>query len=172
MPRHRRRVWPLIGITSVGVLAAVYLFVWLFTREPANYTEVEPGLFVGGRVESPPWFTHATLNLCEVEDTFRSTVHEWHSIRDAAPAPSLDWLAGRVAFIEEHRSQNRVVYVHCMNGVSRSVTVVTAYLMKLHGWTRDDALAFVRQRRPQARPNPAFMELLTEWEKRQATERD
>ena len=76
------------------------------------------------------------------------------------------WLAERVAFVEEHRSDNETVYVHCQNGVSRSVMVVTAYLMKAHGWSRDEALAFVRQRRPLARPNPAFMELLAEWEKR------
>jgi protein-tyrosine phosphatase len=147
------------------LLPGVYLSVRLFTREPANYAEVEPGLFVGGRVDSPPWWTHATLNLCESEDTFRSPAHEWHPIRDAAPAPSLDWLAERVAFVEEHHLHDRVVYVHCLNGVSRSVMVVTAYLMKKHGWSRDEALAVVRRHRPQARPNPAFMELLGEWEK-------
>ena len=172
MPRRRRWVWPLVGATSLLLLAAVYLLVWLCTREPPNHAEVEPGLHVGGRVESPPWFTHATLNLCEAEDTFRTPVHEWHPIRDAEPSFDLDWLADRVAFVEEHRSQNRVVYVHCLNGVSRSVMVVTAYLMKKHGWSRDEALAFVRLRRPLARPNLAFMELLTEWEKRLADERD
>jgi Dual specificity phosphatase, catalytic domain len=168
-PAPRRKwLWPLVGASSLVLLAAVYLLVWLFTREPPNYAEVEPGLYVGGRVESPPWFTHATLNLCESEDTFRSPVHEWHPIRDAEPAPSLEWLADRVAFVNEHRSHNRVVYVHCMNGVSRSVMVVTAYLMQKHGSSRDEALAFVRLRRPLARPNPAFMELLTEWERRLA----
>jgi hypothetical protein len=154
------------------LLAVVYLSVWHFTREPTNYAEVEPGLYVGGHVRSPPWLTHATLNLCEQDDPYRSDVHEWHPTRDATPAPSLDWLADRVAFVEEHRSQNRVVYVHCLNGVSRSVLVVTAYLMKRHGWSRDEALAFVRQRRPIARPNPAFMELLSEWEKRLAEVRE
>jgi hypothetical protein len=172
MPRRRRRwVWPLVGAVSLTLLAVVSLCVWLFTRAPPNYAKVEPGLSVGGRVESPPWFTHATLNLCEAEDTFRTPVHEWHPIRDAAPAPSVEWLADRVAFVEEHRSHNRTVYVHCMNGVSRSVFVVTAYLMKRHGWARDEALAFVRTRRPIARPNPAFMALLEEWEQRLARER-
>ena len=47
-----------------------------------------------------------------------------------------------------------------------------AYLMKRHGWTRDDALAFVRQCRPQASPNPVFMDLLAEWEKKLASGRD
>jgi protein-tyrosine phosphatase len=43
--------------------------------------------------------------------------------------------------------------------------------MKAHGWPRDEALAFVRQRRPQARPNRAFMELLIEWGQRLAKQR-
>jgi hypothetical protein len=172
-PTPRRRLfWPLAGASCVLLLAAVYLCVWLFTREPPNHAEVEPGLHVGGRVESPPWLTHATLNLCESDDTFRTPAHDWHPIRDAAPSPTLDWLADRVAFVEEHRTHNRVVYVHCMNGVSRSVMVVSAYLMKRHGWTRDEALAFVRTRRPIARPNPAFMDLLAEWETRRKAERD
>lgn len=161
-------MWPLVGAVPLTLLAAVYLGVWLFTRQPPNYAEVEPGLFVGGHVDSPPWFTHATLNLCEVDDQYRTPAHEWHPTRDAAPAPSLDWLAERVTFVEGHRAQEQVVYVHCMNGVSRSVLVVTAYLMKRHGWTRDEALAFVRTRRSGARPNPAFMQLLTEWEQRLA----
>lgn len=165
MPR-RRWFWPLAGASVLALLAAVYLGVWLWTREPPNYAEVEPGLSVGGHVESPPWFTHATLNVCESDDPYRTPVYEHHPIRDTSPAPSLDWLADRVAFIEQHRGQNKTVYVHCLNGVSRSVMVVTAYLMKAHGWSRDDALAFVRTRRPQARPNSAFMELLAEWEQR------
>lgn len=170
MPR-RKWLWPLVGAVPLVLLAVVYLCVWHFTREPPNYAEVEPGLYVGGHVTSPPWRTHATLNLCEQDDPYHTPVHEWHPTRDAAPAPSLDWLADRVAFVEGHRSANRVLYVHCMNGVSRSVLVVTAYLMKRHGWTRDEALAFVRTRRSGARPNPAFMELLGEWEQRLARER-
>lgn len=171
-PAPRRKwLWPLVGAVPLVLLAVVYLAVWHFTREPPNHAEVEPGLYVGGHVKSPPWLTHATLNLCEQDDPYGTPVHEWHPTRDAAPAPSLDWLAARVAFVEEHRSANRVVYVHCMNGVSRSVMVVTAYLMKRHGWSRDEALAFVRTHRQQARPNPAFIELLSEWEKRLANER-
>lgn len=42
--------------------------------------------------------------------------------------------------------------------------VTAAYLMKEHGWGRDEALAFLRSKRPVVRPNPAFMQLLTEWE--------
>ena len=43
--------------------------------------------------------------------------------------------------------------------------VVTAYVMFKYNWPRDQALAFVRSKRPQTRPNPAFMERLAEWER-------
>ncbi len=42
--------------------------------------------------------------------------------------------------------------------------VVTAYEMYKNHWTRDEALAFVRSKRPEVRPNPAFMRRLHEWE--------
>ena len=42
--------------------------------------------------------------------------------------------------------------------------VVTAYLMYKNQWTRDEALEFIRSKRPFVRPNPAFMQLLLEWE--------
>src|SRR5262249_14301599 len=47
---------------------------------------------------------------------------------------------------------------------SRSGLVAAAYLMYEHGWTRDEALAFLRTKHPQVRPNPGFMRLLAEWE--------
>jgi len=42
--------------------------------------------------------------------------------------------------------------------------VVTAYLMYKNKWTRDEALEFVRSRRPIVHPNRAFMQLLLEWQ--------
>ena len=84
----------------------------------------------------------------------------WHT-----PAPKLEWLTEQVEFIASQRNAGRTTYVHCYAGVSRSVMVVAAYLIHKHGWTRDEALAHIRERRPQVRPNPAFMDLLEEWER-------
>ena len=44
--------------------------------------------------------------------------------------------------------------------------MTVAYLMAKNHWTRDEALEFVRSRRPVVCPNPAFMELLLEWERK------
>lgn len=56
------------------------------------------------------------------------------------------------------------VGVHCMVGVSRSASVVIAYLMKRAGVSRDDALSFVQSVRPVVCPNPGFQQQLLLWE--------
>ena len=149
----------ILGIVGVRIGAEWY------SREPANYSRIEEGLWLGGYVSEPPTGTQAVLNLCETEDAYRADHHRWEPIRDAEPAPSLEWLGEQVAFIESSRAAGRVVYVHCRNGVSRSAMVVAAYLMRREGWSRDRSLEFLRSRRPIVRPNPAFMVLLSEWER-------
>ncbi len=153
----------------LAVLAAV-LGVWLCllwlerSYREAPYSLIEEGLYVGRYVSEPPPKTGAVVNVCESEDTYQVGVCLWEPIRDAPPAPSIAWLRRVVEFIKTQRQAGRTVYVHCHNGVSRSGMVSTAYLMREHNWTRDEALAFVRSKRPGVRPNPAFMPLLTEWE--------
>lgn len=164
----RQRSWPLLALAAVIlVAAAVHLAVERFTREPPNYSRIEDGLYLGGFVTEPPPGTRAVLNLCESDDPYRVVSHRWEPIRDAEPAPSPDWLREQVKFVEDERVAGRTVFVHCRNGVSRSGMVVVAYFMARNGWTRDEAVAFVRSQRPDLRPNPAFMRLLAEWERRE-----
>ncbi|EGD87880.2 hypothetical protein H113_04388 [Trichophyton rubrum MR1459] len=56
-----------------------------------------------------------------------------------------------------------VVLVHCEGGVSRSPTMVIAYLMRKYGKSRDAVLAEVKGKR-KIRPNPGFMDQLEVWE--------
>lgn len=145
--------------TWLGCLA----LEWFYQPGP-HYDQIEPGLYLGGWVDAPPPGTTAVLNVSEFDDSFELEAYRWSRIRDSAPAPSLEWLEQQVDFVAEQRTAGRVTYVHCFQGVSRSALVMTAYLMQTHGWSRDAALEFIRQNRPQAKPIPAFMELLAEWE--------
>ena len=162
----RRCSW---GIALVAValftVSVVHIIAERMTRESPNYSKIEEGLWLGGYVPAPPPGSQAILNLCEVEDPYHVESQRWEPIRDAEPAPSIDWLREQVGFIETECAAGRVVYVHCRNGVSRSALVVTAYLMKRDNWSRDQTLDFIRVRRPEVRPNPAFMRLLLDWEK-------
>jgi len=66
--------------------------------------------------------------------------------------------------IEHARDMGGCVLVHCVAGVSRSATLVLAYLVvRERMWLRD-AVHFVKQRRPIIRPNTGFLTALARFE--------
>ena|SRR5581483_2298797 len=66
--------------------------------------------------------------------------------------------------IETALNNNKKVYIHCQMGISRSPTIVIAYLMKKHKWTRDKSLNYVKSKRPIIAPNTSFMKYLAAFE--------
>lgn len=66
-------------------------------------------------------------------------------------------------FIDRHLKAQHNTLVHCHAGVSRSVTIVVAYFMKKYSWTVDQALSFIRSKRPRAKPNESFMKQLRQY---------
>lgn len=66
--------------------------------------------------------------------------------------------------LDEARSNGASVLVHCLAGVSRSVTVTLAYLMHARSLCLNDAFALVRSRKPDVAPNFHFMEQLHSFE--------
>ncbi|KAH7890705.1 protein-tyrosine phosphatase-like protein [Phlebopus sp. FC_14] len=56
------------------------------------------------------------------------------------------------------------ILVHCSAGISRSPTVVTAYLMKCCDMPLKAALRQIVQARPQVSPNPGFLQQLKDLE--------
>ncbi|MBI3411266.1 MAG: dual specificity protein phosphatase family protein [Planctomycetes bacterium] len=162
MKLTRRTV--LLLLLFAGVTAWVLLHRLERSYQTDNYTLIEDGLYIGGLIEKPPPNVTAVLNLCRVEDRYQVEHALWLPIKDASPAPSLEWLKSAVDFVDTQRQEGRTVFVHCRMGVSRSGLVVVAFLMRKNGWTHEEALAFARTKRPEIRPNEAFTELLLKWE--------
>jgi hypothetical protein len=163
IPRHSFLVVLLLG--GLGTLLWLWWLAHSYEEQGQNYAQIEDGLYLGGSVDAPPDGTRAVLNLCDKDDPYRTESYRWESIPDTAPGPELDWLRQQVDWVADRRKDGQTTFVHCRNGVSRSSLVVTAYLMARNNWTRDEALAYVRKKRPEARPNPAFMRRLLEWER-------
>lgn len=67
-----------------------------------------------------------------------------------------------VEFITENLKTTNVL-VHCAAGISRSVCLVIAYLIKVHKMTPEAALAKVREKRPWAGPNQGFTQQLEKY---------
>lgn len=70
-----------------------------------------------------------------------------------------------IAFIDEARAKKCGVLVHCLAGISRSVTVTVAYLMKSHRLSLNDAYDFVKKCKPNISPNFNFMGQLLDFER-------
>ncbi|KAI4481883.1 hypothetical protein M0802_013871 [Mischocyttarus mexicanus] len=70
-----------------------------------------------------------------------------------------------IQFIEEARSSDKGVLVHCLAGVSRSVTITVAYLMHKCSLSLNDAFNLVRSRKSNVAPNFHFMEQLLSFER-------
>lgn len=77
-------------------------------------------------------------------------------------------LPGTIEFLDKFWSAlSMPVYVHCQAGASRSATLLTAYLMFKHPrLTAQDALTFVRGKRPKIDPNKSYCNQLEEWSRR------
>ena len=58
----------------------------------------------------------------------------------------------------------KVVLVNCAAGVSRSSTIVLAYIMKYYKNTLKEAFNYVREKRPRICPNKHFMNSLLAYE--------
>lgn len=63
------------------------------------------------------------------------------------------------------RNSGRCVLIHCMAGVSRSVTLTIAYLMCHFRMSMHNAYQFVKEKRPAISPNLNFMGQLVEFER-------
>jgi hypothetical protein len=163
--RKKRFRHGLPAVLLLGGAGAWLVLRWLegaYTTAP--YSLVDEGLYVGTAVPEPPPGARAVVNLCGREDRYPVEARLWEPISEGGPDPDVAWVRRVTDFIAAQRATGRTTYVHCLAGMNRSGMVVTAYLMRAHGWGRDEALTFLRSKRPEIQPNPELMRLLAEWE--------
>ena len=72
------------------------------------------------------------------------------------------WFTRCHEFIDE--CDDGAVLVHCVEGISRSVTICCAYIMATRQLTAADALKFVKEKRFCAKPNKGFIRQLIAFE--------
>lgn len=63
-------------------------------------------------------------------------------------------------FIDHHIGKKKKVLVFCRAGISRSATIVINYLLKTFSMSVDEAILFLKKKRPQIQPNSNFLQQL------------
>lgn len=86
---------------------------------------------------------------------------------EALDLPDIDiktFLEPSFEFVRKVRESNGCVFIHCNAGVSRSATVVIAYLIKEYGMSFAEAFAYLKEKRESIRPNDGFIKQLKQYE--------
>jgi dual specificity phosphatase 12 len=100
--------------------------------------------------------THAMAALRVEQLSFR--------LADYDDAPIYDTFLPVCEFIDAALLGGGAVYVHCLMGISRSPTIVAAYLIWKRGVGLEEALRILRAARPIIEPNNGFLSALLKWQ--------
>ncbi|KAF9143789.1 tyrosine/serine/threonine protein phosphatase pps1 [Mortierella sp. GBA39] len=150
------RILPFLYLGNLAHASNPGLLKSLGIRYVLSVGEQAHGLDVHmGEVDSATKSTRFMVKL--VDDMYDNGVDPlWRHIEDS------------VAFVDEARKNNTRVLIHCRVGVSRSATIVIAYLMAHYNLSLVDAYLLVRARRLSViiQPNLLFMYELMQWEQR------
>ncbi|KAH9886072.1 hypothetical protein C8Q73DRAFT_658881 [Cubamyces lactineus] len=132
-----------------------------------SMNEIVPNLWVGdlpSALDTEKLKAHnirsvltAMRGRVRISETF---VRHQINIDDTESSDILQHFVPAITFIQAELDKNHGVLVHCQAGMSRSVSIVAAYLMVSQGLTPDAALEVIRQSRPDVQPNDGFMRQL------------
>lgn len=153
-------LWYAIGRTMNN---CKYYYKNYYDTETFDANEVYPGIYVGDWNAS---LNKEKLHECKIKnilsvvngcaknypDDFK---YELIHVNDDDWVNISEHFDKSVNFIKECLSKNEKIIVHCSRGVSRSVSLVMAFLMS-EGMEYEKALESIRSTRPQANPNPGF----------------
>lgn len=145
-----------------------------YPLRPPNASEIMPRLYISDLAFAENPSALASLGITHVLSAMRGYValpqllgpiHRVQYPLDDLPFSELAaHLPHTTAFLRAAlMDPNARVLVHCMEGVSRSTSVVAAYLIAEFGWSTAQAIQYVKSRRRAAEPNFGFVQQLQEY---------
>lgn len=105
-----------------------------------------------------------SLEKERIDTPFGVKFYLWLPTKEHKP-PSLEQLLSGACFLKSLTEQKIKTYIHCEHGHSRSLTFVAAYLMLTKKMNVEEAINFVKIRRPEVHINPIQKKALKNFEK-------
>lgn len=139
---------------------------------PGTVDEVFPDVYLGDFAAAcnreklrELGITHILCTILGVDPVFpKDFVYKNVHLRDNERQNVMPYLDQCVEYIEAALKNGGRVFVHCMCGVSRSSTMVIAYLISRHSKAYSQALEEVREHRAVVNPNKAFQHQLVNYD--------
>jgi protein-tyrosine phosphatase len=176
---HHHHQWTLTPSNPAASPPSASPFSPTYHAQPArNVTEIIPRVFISDLAfaESPALLTSYRIThiLSTLPDNiFRpppsllpiQPVRMQVKVEDLPFAELAAHLPSTTAFIRNALASHPEarVLVHCAEGISRSVSVVAAFLMAQYGWTPLQAVDYIKNKRRVANPNFGFVQQLHEY---------
>lgn len=136
-----------------------------FDFDPDNYNMIVEGLYLGSREAAI--YDHEKFDIIiNMEDKlYYNHIKPYHFKCEDYNYPIEKFFGETSKLIEDNLNENKRVLVHCTAGISRSTTIVLAFLIGRRNFTLENALILVHEKRPCIQPNEFFMEKLEDFEK-------
>lgn len=149
----------------------MYRFYNIFS-EIENMNEIIPGLYLGSLQAAiiPEYLNahniSAILQVCPAynEQLDLDIERLIIPVEDTPETNLFELFIDMCEWIDERLKKNLNVLIHCRAGISRSATIVIAYIMWKNNLKKDDAYYFVKLRRNCICPNIGFNLQLINWE--------
>jgi protein-tyrosine phosphatase len=166
----------LISVEFVLLFIAGLLFIigkvasfLVMARVYEHSNEVIDGIYVGDwkSVHELKNIVKAVVNARRQSDDDIQSLDMLHIPIDDTESSNISaYFEASNAFIDRHVRRNEKVLVHCFAGMSRSVTLLAAYIMWKHHVNDHEALRIIKERRSIIKPNPGFLRQLREYNSR------
>ncbi|XP_014204662.1 dual specificity protein phosphatase MPK-4 [Copidosoma floridanum] len=147
-----------------------------FDAGPSSYDEVEPNLYLGNLTAATDldWLKQTqishilTVDSCplprKIQDSLPHIKLKYMQMTDMPREDLLTSFEDSNQFIQSALDSGGKVLVHCYFGVSRSATIVIAFVMKKYNFPFDKAFEAVKAKRRFVGPNPGFQAQLKLYE--------
>ncbi|XP_008290789.1 dual specificity protein phosphatase 6 [Stegastes partitus] len=147
----------------------------LSNPQPSFPVEILPHLYLGCAKDSTnldvleeygiKYILNVTPNLPNLFENAGEFKYKQIPISDHWSQNLSQFFPEAISFIDEARGQKCGVLVHCLAGISRSVTVTVAYLMQKLNLSMNDAYDIVKMKKSNISPNFNFMGQLLDFER-------
>jgi len=163
------------GLHVISFIGVSYDYMTSTSTSIDEVSCIIPGVYLSGIAVARNQSKLSELNISRVvcccmwgefptSDELKSITYCRVDVEDMSKEPIEMYFDECCDFISESLENNEVVLVHCRSGVSRSSTIVLAFLIKSMGMRLYDAFFLLRSKRSIVTPNIGFMDKLKKLE--------